>query len=1109
MSDSSAKDSSSSNHGGKLPPKDTTSQISPSSCNTNETLASNLAGAKQNESCVQADSKGKQKDEGPIQDTEIRQRTETIKDEPELISSGEAALKLDIKKHSTRKEGFLSTKIRSISAHFDRISSGVERAKRRKEQKHQKVKKKLESSSTLREKFLTKRKKTASATGQRVTNPGDMHSYSKGLITHENERFVFANSAKVKEFVSGQQNIARQIQELERKLPDVDLEKNQVKAEDIWRIFSKFALFADFSEQYKNMDLKSMFKLFVSEKIRNGVKIIFEQMRESLSAKYADITLAAYSTFVEARSFLYSLTMLVENHYHKNAFRVPTYAVRLENDEPFYLFQTLRRNGLEVKNQFLSNRYYDYIVSYVLEKALSLWNLFSEILLRDHDEEATKKLMNFFYEHFETEFIKQFQVFRFLNMLRNAASLIEVIRKLDSHLEYLKLLKDLADGDAIINQYCLTIKECKTSILTNKMHFEEFRKRTLSVRPLPEILELEKFMYLKYKTKSEQETSAGLTEIRCSTGSSPFGKRDSSNSHNYSGYSSSLSQPTSQNRAPEWGIPLLLIPPTFSLLQWRQCIIKIYLDYYHDVASNEQNVLSTLRFLKTGHIVRRKPSIQYLFNSPNARNSRVGSRQNGEKTGFSKYLAEKYVADVESLREWLSLKTFNEGVMETVEKLSHMPSVNSMLVDVVQIVERCMRALMIVADGILQSKIAIVGGPHDVEKQELIALISNASTALSLIDDGSINIDKYFSTALHALRGEAPKFLAQQNAELQKLIDAEKIDGTFVQRFIELIRDYMIHGINKFVSECLVFVSDRVKNFEVTMFDNTHGSTSIPLDLRLPILFNIFLQVQQDGCETPTTSGNNICYTFFNRIFIHLMCCTCPAILELPEPTEAFSIQFEKLHSRIRSFILSQSLLVLLVTYFGQEPLIGIVKTQGTTRETRKALFDFQELFNKMESFLTDHFDESGMYSVDEFVKLQIIRIIKETCGSGLTGVTTQDRKQIVELNIDTNVIMGLIDQSVKVNINADKANATVASVYTKTISNVFQLVSNNGKAPSAAETEEEYSKLIGQFYRTDNLEELVTNIVVDYYEIFNLFYGIYQESLKGLWMNFKMQIGS
>ncbi|VUG17289.1 DEBR0S2_03268g1_1 [Brettanomyces bruxellensis] len=1041
---------------------------------------------------------------GQLSATRDQEHSKTKQKDGITICTGETAIQTDIKEHSRRRESFLSSKIKSISAHFDRISSGIERTRLQKEQKQQKVKDKLETSEKLRETFIAKRRLSASATIQMITNSSEsLNSFGSSIIAPENERFVFTDSVKVKEFVDGQQNITNEIEKLELNLPEIDNDK--VKAEEIMEILSKSQFFSDVSGQYKNVDLKSMYKLLLSQKIRYSITIVFDHMRENLSAKYADVKSEERPTSVEARSFLYSLTMLVEDSYHKNAFRVPTYAARLENADPFYVSQSLRERNLIVKSQFLSNEYYDFIVKSVLETSLSLWTLFSKLLDKNHDKEATQKLMDFFYEHFETEFIQQFGVFRYLNLFRSAASLIEVNGKLDSHLEYLKMLKELATGHEIINQYDLTIKECEKSIATNNAHLKELSERYIKKEFRSDILKEEKIMYRKYDSESAKEINGGLTEIRCSTGSSPFGNRDSSSSHHYSGYSSSLSQPSSQSRVQEWGIPLLLIPPTFSLLQWRQSIIKIYIDYRHDAAINEMGKLSTMKFLKTGHQFHRILRFQRHFKSQTAKHPIIRRKQIRRRSGFSNYLANKYVSDVENLREWLSLKTFNEGVMETVEKLSHMPSVNSMLVDVVQIVERCMRALMIVSDDTLQSKIAIVGGPNDAKDRELIALIGNASTALGLIDNSSLKIEKYFTTVLQALSKQVPQFLAEENRELKKLLDNEKIDGTFIQRFIELIRDYMIHGINKFISECLLFVSDRIKTFEVTMFDNTHGSSSVPLDLRLPILFNIFLCIQQQNSETQITTKRKTYYTFFNEIFIHLLCNANLDILELPEPAEAFAIQFEKIHGRIRSFIFSQALLVLLITYFGQETLIKAENIRKELGETQKSLFDFQDLFAKMESFLTDHFEETGIYSIDGFVKLQVIRIIKENCGSRLVGVSKGDKKQLIESNIDTNVILGLIDQSIKVNIDGNKASLTVASVYTKTISNLLQLASNNGKAPNTTGTKEEYSRLIGQFYKTDKMEEFVTNIMVDYYDTFNLFYGIYLESLKSLWMEFGM----
>ncbi|VEU21903.1 DEKNAAC102907 [Brettanomyces naardenensis] len=921
--------------------------------------------------------------------------------------------------------------------HSSSIRDKIDRSKRITEQRRISLRQKLDKAVKLRENYIARKRSIASATIRSIEmRPSSSSSSSSSS-------FLPASPTATTEFQSNLTDLSEEIKQFQETL----VVENTTTFDSIRLQMRHFRLFSEFSSVHKQITLKSGFKLLMAVKIMRAMGYFFQELKKTTPRS----CITSHSTTFMARSFLYGLTMLVERNYHDHIRRTPTYSVLLENAKQDEVFKNLCKDYAGMRKRFLDNYYYDYLLQKLLSGSLSLWTVFESIINEQNVSMISKSELKFAAEF--TTYFNIFQVFRYLHLLRSIASLLEANEQLRYHTQYLETMRQLTDEEVILDQYDSTIKQCTKSMASNEKGIENFHLELRKMTSIREILSGENSVYAEYQKQVLSGTS--LTEdnpLTCQIST------DSSSSRSLFSSSSFC------------GVPISMIPPTFSLLEWRRCIMKIYLEYQRSHDIERQN----FTFLKT-------------------RGAGKPASSSSSSSGFSEYAKYKFQPDVEGLRGWLGLKTFSEGAIEAIEHLSCLDSVDQMMVDVVQMVERCMFSMMIVTRN--STGKVFISLPKRTNDYNLISVLSDAVQSLSKLENGDITLRDYFTASLGVFKVELPDFLQRECEELISLAQMDGgIDKRYIQLFVEFIRDCMIFSINRCVGECLTFVAKRVLEFEAEMLDNTSSSTSVNLDLRFPILFNQMLrQIPKGPAESVAV------YRYFNKMFIRMLCSSSLGEFEIPEIAEVFSIQLRHLHGQVNSMIITQSLSALLMTYFGGQQVVG-----GEDGGSKRTLFNFVSLLREMDSFISGYFEQhyTDSCSFNTFFKKEIVRLLKQNCAQRMMRGSAADPEKIVEANIDSDVIFGLIEQVSKVNIGSRKVNS-IRTVYSKTMEELIELFSSNDTRMEGKQ--EKYAQLVSKFFDAEWIRNRLECLIGDYYTVYDCLYEAYWDSLQGCYNEFNV----
>lgn len=908
------------------------------------------------------------------------------------------SLQDDLKMHQERRHSHLQAKISRLSMHSSQIGQKLDQNRRQRERKRFEFQSRLDRACRQRRLYLDHKRRIASATINSIQSAPSSAS--------SNDNFMPERPTSRSEFLQSRVCLVDQIKQYENSLKI----QSTTTFDDLKDGMREFPLFGDYSNTIEEVDLRSSFKLLMALPLLKAVAVFFRQIDLPHSPLYM------------ARSFLYSMTMLIEENYRVCVKRTPTFLVMLENQAQDTVYKRLCEEYRSVRKRCLDNYYYSYFVKLILSDADTVWSLFESIL--------NGAQTGNFADCFET-FLTRFQTFRYLHLVRSIASLIEVNMRLEYHMEYLNRMRGLTDEPVILGHYDDTIKECKQSLESNKKAMDEFGDQLEKKQNIRQTLDWEKQVYSQY----QEEVLSNSTL-----------------SHDNPLTAGETSESTALLTTSSFcGLPVSMVAPTFSLMDWRKTVIKVYLEYRKSCSESE----SKFDFLKAGHSGRKKQG-KTLFTPASAL---------GNDVQFLDYINYTYEPDVESLRAWLGLKTFKEGAIEAIERLSYLDDLNDIATDLAQMVEKCFYALRIVARS-HGGKVVIGNGDPSIT-----SLLSDAVRIIERINVGDLTLQEYLISVLDTLEKQLPEFLKQECQSLRQL----PIDKLFIQQFIELIRDSLIFSVNRSIREGLNFVGSRALEFETELMEGAQTSGDVPLDLRFPVLYEQMLRR-----PAKYVSSEEEVYEYFNSMLIERLAGDLVNELEVPEVFQTFAIQLQELHGQMQSLIVLQSVTVLLATYFGE----------------KRHLLNFSKLICELDDFFRGYFGQKSS-PLNFFFKGQVANILAANMREKHRGQPSEEVEQLLARELDLEAIYGLVDQVAKTNIGSA---SSVRSVYAKTLKEIVKEYGATKTTDKARLVE-----LKSRFYSSRVLSSQIDKAIADYYRVYDCIYEAYWDTLRSCCKEFEI----
>ncbi|QPG77151.1 hypothetical protein FOA43_004556 [Brettanomyces nanus] len=988
----------------------------------------------------------------------------------------------DIKEHLSRRDAFYDSVVERLAIHSREIFDHVSKKTKLHEERHARRQARQNRAIEAHKRHLFHKRRRASET----INCIKMNMLSDSSASYVSPRDV-DDRAEPPISRSALTTFLRELRDITPEILDFKnnvLIDNGTSFSDLRLRLGRISIFGRFVNTYMKISMSSAYELTLCVEIMKAVSCYFNFLKKEQASNTSEI-IHHSSTFL-ARMFLSGIIFLVEENHHSHTGVVPGYLIRLANVYHDEVFGTLCRDFPGMKRRFLDNYYFEFLMKKLFESTLQLWTLFSAIVTTQNPQIFTESNQRFIRE-FETVYLNCFRVFKHIHLIRDICSFMEIIKKAQNNLQYMDSMAKLEDDPTVLAESNETRSAFNHTIKKNNQRLDKLRSELANVNDFKEILRLENTLYAEYQREVMSGSSLAddnpLTGSKDSTISNPSSSYDNS----FKSVSSIVFPVTSSTL----GIHDSVVPPTFSLLEWRKCVMKVYLEYLASI-ENEQ---PTFAFLKAGRKSRNSPG--YMRQSKKARRNDhiISSTSENWQLGFPdflSYLNSKFRPNVEELRHWLNLKTFTEGAVEAIEQISYLEYVDQMMVDVVLMVEKCMQTMKIVIQS--DSGKVFLSLPKRTKDKDLIAILSDPIVSLSKLEHGDLSLRDYFSAVFAIFKVEVPDFLQKECDRLLQMSNHELINVDFIKSFIEFIRDSLIITVNQSMIDCLNVVGRNVLEFEELSTEYEENASS--LDIRMPILFGRMLRQPFKREESDIDSA---VYEYFNRLFIRMLCSSQFDELEIPEPAEVFCIQLKGIHNRIKSLTAVQSFSILLMTYLSQQSIVGTNILQGK----QNCLVNFVALIRDLDSFMKRYFEQSNQNgSLGYFFKFEILKLIKQNSKDRLIslkkdGLDLKEIERIIEMNIDSDTIFDLIDQISKASFGRENAKS-VRTVYNKLLEKILMSAANREKMNEKA--------FMRNFYNIPLIQDGIEKIIKDYYILYGCLYGINNEMLRGCYLEFGAQ---
>ncbi|KAH3668397.1 hypothetical protein OGAPHI_002151 [Ogataea philodendri] len=940
----------------------------------------------------------------------------------------------DIQSHTTRRLQQLDKRVGKTLSHSDVVSANLTSLEQQKVKKRELLLEKLNRAVKNKEEYINHKKLVATSTVRSICS-------SKSSDDTESLEMYIAQEKPAQESVFA--------------FPETF---KIVDSMSLWANLQRLPMFANFEEAVVKTDIENTYKFINSREIIKTTALLFEEMK---------LFNGTLDKFLLARCFLFGFSVLVEKTKFEKFKRKPMYDIRLNTKQDF--FSRLIKDFPNLKQHHLDDTYYNFLIDELHQTTFSIWKQFQR-LVHLNGSEFEKYA---FKEQYVSKYYPIFQVFKFNHWFRTLAMLSESNDGLTKHLNFLRTMRSITpDNDVLVNEYKHMIRKGEAFIKINKERFRKLKADNRAV-DMATVDQYEQEYVAKHKATV---LSGSLTD------DNPLISVSSTSKSNFK---STASRPVS------------LVPPTFSVDNWRKYLFKVMLDY----RSRDVHVR-----LKTGKVSR---FFQDASTSTISEPDRLGE-----------YI-EEVQPDIEAIRTWLGLKSYNEGCIEAIERLSYVDTIELMMVDIVQMVERCLYAMFIVMED--SSKTVNLVFPdnatHRRENSNVISFLSDSVLVLNKLHNGLISLQEYFEMSLTVLRREIPDFLRYEAETLLTMLGS--IDKLFVQKFVEFIKDCMIYGMNNCIKNCLKFIGSNIVEFEREVFECNYPSAKVSLNLRYPNLYKLMQMhkelIMQPDDGTPETRS----YLFFNRLFTSFLCSTNSAkVYEMPEFLDTFSIQFLDLNNQVRSLITLQSISVILMSSLANTPTVlpPQLANSSFAAKSQQQLIDFPKLLADLDNFMLSYFDQIECNRFNNFFKEEVYRILCMNVGErlSLSGYEKKAIDQVLELNLDQKHIGGLIAQIEKVNIGSTKVNS-LKTIYVNAMASIISAeVGNHGRMYrdekylrqsagmfarlSSSEVEnkltEELQRAYSKFYGIDLVQDRIHAIVKNYYLLFDLCVEVHQETM-------------
>ncbi|KAG7881566.1 hypothetical protein KL937_001189 [Ogataea polymorpha] len=792
----------------------------------------------------------------------------------------------------------------------------------------------------------------------------------------------------------------------------------------VWENLRRVSIFVNFEDAVGKIDIGNTYRFINSREITRLTSSLFAEI---------DVSNGLVDAFLLARCFLFGFAILVEKDKHERYNRVPMYAVRLNATQPF--FDRLAKDFPNLKQHHLDESYYGFLVAELHTATFHVWKLFQR-LVQLNGSEFEKYA---FKDALMATYYPVFQVFKFNHWFRSLALLSESNDGLSKHLGFLRTMRSLtADNDVLLNEYKYMIRKGESFIKANKERFSRLKGDSRAA-DLDAIEAMEQEFVARHK--------AAVLSGSSLTDDNPLISV------------SSRSRSTLRSAAQR---PASLVPPTFTVDNWRKYLFKVLLEYRSRGAQ--------LR-MRTG------------------KSPRGAAQLPAAECDMLAEYVDQLQPDIEAIREWLGLKTYNEGCIEAIERLSYLDSVEAMMVDVAQMVERCLYAMFLVAEDSKRTVNLVFAqcANHRRENSTAISFLSDSVLVLSKLRSGKLQLAEYFQMSLGVLLWETPEFLRCEAESL--LAQTAQVDKAFIQRFVEFIKDCMVFGMNGCVKSCLRFIGSNIVEFERDVFECNYPSSKVSLNLRFP---NLYKQMQLHKDQEPACgeqTQERATLAFYNRVFAAFVCSSSTGKLyEMPEFLESFSIQLMELSNQVRTLVTLQSVTVI------------VMSSLASRAEPGQQLVDFGKLLVELDGFLLNYFEHTESNRFGNFFKEEVYKILCTNVSERLRGRGYNEEaiRAVVDMNLDFKHVCGLIAQTERASIGSTK----VSSLKTIYCNAIYDIIVLHGRVFSAntstsepvrrnsAEVEKifhsEMHRAYSKFYAADLVRDKIDKIVRDYYAVFN-----------------------
>ncbi|ODV87432.1 hypothetical protein CANARDRAFT_21384 [[Candida] arabinofermentans NRRL YB-2248] len=975
----------------------------------------------------------------------------------------------DLATHERRRLQLLSDKISKASSHSSIIIDKLNSSRKSREMKKLQLERKYIRAVKNKNEYIEQKRNIASATIKSIVSSHSSLSY---ISTSTESQLLSALS-------EGQSSHHEQTKTSGKSF-ECEISSSLTPLQNM----QKMEIFNDLSETIKTMDVKTVYKFIHSERITD----CFAELFRELNPDFVDPSVAA-------RCFLYGLALLVERDKFDRFKKKTSYMFQIGKYPPAF-FRKHFSDLPTLRRYHMNDNYYEFVVKMICNSAYEVW----DILQRYVSNGGSKSEKVLFVDIFESEFYPRFQVFKYNHWFRSLILLISGSSSLNFHLSFLKSIQSItSENDPLAKEYKDMVERNELYIESNKTHFDRMKKSANGFN-MKLIEKQETLLYLAHKSNV---LSGSLTDdnplisVGSTRASSEVSKLSRSEIKKYHA----------------------LVPPSFSIENWRKVLFMVVIEYRKH---QQQNPTTVPLVLRSGKRPRFLSTIGGSSNSPKM----------GKMEGFSSYIETIYQADIEQIRAWLGLKTYDEGCIEAIERLSYLDTVDEMMVDIVQMVERCLYAMYIVMQD-EQDKVNLVFPDSRADRADhtqVISLLSDSVFVLCQLQKGELSIKKYFKLTLELLRTEIPDYLKPEAEQL--LLKIDTIDKYFAQKFVELIKDCMIFGVNGCITSCLKAIGANVIEIERDLFNGGDTSCDIPLNLRHP---NLFRAMMAQKAIIPTRLDSPVLqYEYFNKLFINFVCsANGMKRFEMPEHLENFSIQVMEISNAVKATITLQSLSVILVSYLKGEDVKIHQGVENTSFQGKKChqLIDFRKLLVELDGFLMNYFDNGSTAKLGIFFKHEVFKILINNAKSKLLdcGLSVADTSSIIEWNFDSKYINGLIDQIEKVNIGSSNINS-LRTIYSTAVSDIILAnMLNRGIIPNINSDLDGYTfspvstsdfdseKVLNlkkslkvsydKFYKSDLIISKLQQLVEDYYNVFNLCFEIYIDNLVPDMKEFGMMV--